>query len=111
MRAINYVHREVIRKSCIVGESNPGLPRGRREFYHWTNNACELDESLDECSVKKHSKWYPYKQDLFSKYIPAACIHLEPGNHYLEYDQGKSISFFLHERITLSTTLELSTVL
>ena len=22
------------KKSCIVGESNPGLPRGRREFYH-----------------------------------------------------------------------------
>ena len=21
-------------KSCIGGESNPGLPRGRREFYH-----------------------------------------------------------------------------
>ena len=28
-----------IKLSCIVGESNPGLPRGRREFYHWTNNA------------------------------------------------------------------------
>ena len=28
---------------CIVGESNPGLPRGRREFYHWTNNACCLE--------------------------------------------------------------------
>ena len=21
-------------ESCIGGESNPGLPRGRREFYH-----------------------------------------------------------------------------
>ena len=28
-----------LEKVCIVGESNPGLPRGRREFYHWTNNA------------------------------------------------------------------------
>ena len=26
-------------KLCIGGESNPGLPRGRREFYHWTTNA------------------------------------------------------------------------
>ena len=26
-------------KRCIDGESNPGLPRGRREFYHWTINA------------------------------------------------------------------------
>ena len=22
-------------QSCIGGESNPGLPRGRREFYHY----------------------------------------------------------------------------
>ena len=26
--------------SCIGRESNPGLPRGRRESYHWTTNAC-----------------------------------------------------------------------
>ena len=25
--------------SCIVRESNPGRPRGRRAFYHWTNDA------------------------------------------------------------------------
>ena len=24
---------------CIVRESNPGRPRGRRAFYHWTNDA------------------------------------------------------------------------
>ena len=23
-----------IRYACVGGESNPGLPRGRREFYH-----------------------------------------------------------------------------
>ena len=27
---------------CIVRESNPGRPRGRRAFYHWTNVACML---------------------------------------------------------------------
>ena len=26
-------------KSCIAGESNPGLPRGTRQFYHSTTNA------------------------------------------------------------------------
>ena len=26
-------------KTCIVRESNPGRPRGRRAFYHWTNDA------------------------------------------------------------------------
>ena len=25
---------DVKNKSCICGESNPGLPRGRQEFYH-----------------------------------------------------------------------------
>ena len=26
-------------KECTGRESNPGLPRGRREFYHWTTSA------------------------------------------------------------------------
>ena len=26
-------------KFCTGRESNPGLPRGRREFYHWTTSA------------------------------------------------------------------------
>ena len=26
-------------EQCIVRESNPGRPRGRRAFYHWTNDA------------------------------------------------------------------------
>ena len=29
-----------IKKICTGRESNPGLPRGRREFYHWTTSAC-----------------------------------------------------------------------
>ncbi len=29
-----------IKKQCTDRESNPGLPRGRREFYHWTISAC-----------------------------------------------------------------------
>ena len=29
-------------KSCIGSESNPGLRRGRREFYHCTTNACNV---------------------------------------------------------------------
>ena len=27
------------KSNCIVRESNPGRPRGRRAFYHWTNDA------------------------------------------------------------------------
>ena len=32
----------VKKKSCIGGESNPGLPCGKREFYHSTTNACNV---------------------------------------------------------------------
>ena len=43
-------------KFCIVGESNPGLPRGRREFYHWTNNArqCAGSEGTQQSSPLRH---------------------------------------------------------
>ena len=30
---------EWYQNDCIGRESNPGLPRGRREFYHWTTDA------------------------------------------------------------------------
>ena len=30
---------KLAKKHCIVRESNPGRPRGRRAFYHWTNDA------------------------------------------------------------------------
>ena len=29
----------ILKCNCIVRESNPGRPRGRRAFYHWTNDA------------------------------------------------------------------------
>ena len=32
--------------NCIVRESNPGRPRGRRAFYHWTNDASRLQMVL-----------------------------------------------------------------
>ena len=34
----------VCKIDCIVRESNPGRPRGRRAFYHWTNDALLLIE-------------------------------------------------------------------
>ncbi|PRP84892.1 hypothetical protein PROFUN_07546 [Planoprotostelium fungivorum] len=39
-------------KPCVDRESNPGLPRGRRKFYHWTIDAC--------CSPFPHCVQYPY---------------------------------------------------
>ena len=40
-------------RKCIGEESNPGLPRDRREFYHWTTNAGLLRKSyrIDTTSV------------------------------------------------------------
>src|SRR4029434_5135591 len=36
------------RASCIGRESNPGLPRGRREFYHGTTNARHIQRRMAE---------------------------------------------------------------
>src|SRR4029434_6840318 len=36
------------RASCIGRESNPGLPRGRREFYHGTTNARHVQRLMAE---------------------------------------------------------------
>ena len=36
----------VCKIDCIVRESNPGRPRGRRAFYHWTNDALLLIEAF-----------------------------------------------------------------
>ena len=33
-------------KDCIGRESNPGLSRGRRQFYHWTTDALQLSEIM-----------------------------------------------------------------
>ena len=32
-------NKEEINKSCTGQELDPGLPRGGREFYHWTTSA------------------------------------------------------------------------
>ena len=44
---------------CMSGESNPGLPRGRREFYHWTTHAACKQQNDSKLEIKKskgHSK-------------------------------------------------------
>ena len=41
------------KRLCIVRESNPGRPRGRRAFYHWTNDAkMESRANFNEFIVK-----------------------------------------------------------
>ena len=39
---------------CTGRESNPGLPRGRREFYHWTTSAfrwCSICINNENCLI------------------------------------------------------------
>ena len=67
-------------KICIVRESNPGRPRGRRAFYHWTNDAADL-----MCSKIPTSHFYVhlffYVNDDFLE-RPKKCLHrpgIEPG--------------------------------
>ena len=45
---------------CIGRESNPGLPRGRREFYHWTTNAF----------VKAAGAFWRFDSDWCTKWCP-----------------------------------------
>jgi hypothetical protein len=46
---------------CIVRESNPGRPRGRRAFYHWTNDAgfrnCSCGRVVKATDSKSVSLW------------------------------------------------------
>ena len=81
-------------KNCIVRESNPGRPRGRRAFYHWTNDAstlkgsnlsiticnfllvrsgCVLVQQVAVCSCGRvvkatHSKWVSLWERRFESY-------------------------------------------
>ena len=46
-RSITSNNKIYLKCFCIVRESNPGRPRGRRAFYHWTNDA--LMKILGDC--------------------------------------------------------------
>ena len=39
-------------KRCIGRESNPGRPRGRRAFYHWTTDASSLHSEKGSSGLK-----------------------------------------------------------
>ena len=42
--------------TCIVRESNPGRPRGRRAFYHWTNDARTAPKATTTHLIRQHSR-------------------------------------------------------
>ena len=48
-------------EKCIGGESNPGLPRGRREFYHWTTNAEFLPSVTGNVLIAVLVPWFALK--------------------------------------------------
>ena len=52
-----YRPRESKKRLCIVRESNPGRPRGRRAFYHWTNDAKILNQLTLWFYKSRSMKW------------------------------------------------------
>lgn len=68
-----FLPKQNTQKGCIVRESNPGRPRGRRAFYHWTNDAVIKMEGCLFLHLRLWSNWhfavshqwsYPGKNDL-----------------------------------------------
>ncbi len=56
---------------CIVRESNPGRPRGRRAFYHWTNDAL----LLWFVSIKYRFNFFSMYQHFFLKKLSEAVLN------------------------------------
>lgn len=62
VKPVNWQPKRIV--WCIDRESNPGRPRGRRAFYHWTIDACDNCRML---SSKSH---------LFHKFLSILLILL-----------------------------------
>ena len=86
----------IVQKMCIDRESNPGLSRGRRQFYHWTIDAwqiatitgsfhtCNLFHvGFPGCSVFVESSIY--RALLFLLIVQKMCIDRQSGNRTLVY--------------------------
>ena len=58
LRSLHTSRNYMFKTSCIGRESNPGLPRGRREFYHWTTNALEYRDKAGNRIIKLHLQAY-----------------------------------------------------
>ena len=58
LRSLHTSRNYMFKTSCIGRESNPGLPRGRREFYHWTTNALEYGDKAGNRIIKLHLQAY-----------------------------------------------------
>jgi hypothetical protein len=58
LRGLHTSRNYMFKTSCIGRESNPGLPRGRREFYHWTTNALEYWEKAGNRIIKLYLQAY-----------------------------------------------------
>ena len=71
---------EKIETWCIVRESNPGRPRGRRTFYHWTNDASVLLVSWSELATFGIFECFNKKNYFFfkSKPISAPVLFKKP---------------------------------
>ena len=65
-------------KGCIVRESNPGRPRGRRAFYHWTNDAADIGGGPKVSNWACHLTFSPRT----SKTVNFHIYHLSFNGHF-----------------------------
>ena len=81
---------------CMSRESNPSLPRGMQEFYHWTTHAAgkrqndskfEIDKSKG--NSKSDSKWCSYTQDRHQKAVSVFIVARNPWKSKWATEQGK----------------------
>ena len=82
---------------CISWESNPGLPRGRQEFYHWTTNA-----SLKILTgIFQLNNWQDlaFQGSTWDPSVWIRCLH----NSFLSYSVGQGKSQGLVQRQNVGT--------
>ena len=76
------------KKSCTDRESNPGLPRGRREFYHWTISA------MRKCSPAQSIIWWiiwcTCTQRLCARNRWHFCAHAPSADAFIWRNSGRS---------------------
>ena len=91
---------------CNVRESNPGLPRGRREFYHWTNVArnqglflsiillskkSHIVQVLNKHKSKSVFKWIKMNQGLF-------CVNIMRKNKCGSWTTNPNGRFYIKNK-------------
>ena len=94
---------------CIVRESNPGRPRGRRAFYHWTNDAVLSLNFMQKIRINTRKKkivdtirffhFHSNKKPPWRNWLARSAVNRKVGGssppggaNILHFTTGKSLS-------------------